>query len=190
MRRSADPAFGAGCGQLFIARREAYEKCGGHAAIAASLHDGITLPRAFRRAGFRTDLFDATDTISCRMYASAAQVWSGLGKNATEGMASPRLIVPMTLILLGGQVLPWALLFTYPGLLAGLAAILSLLPRMLAARRFRQSWLGVALHPVSVTLLIVVQWQAFVNERLLGRRAAWKGRVVSDRPAVSSAVLP
>ena len=175
MRRSGDPAFGAGCGQLFIARREAYEKCGGHAAIASSLHDGIALPRAFRRAGFCTDIFDATDTISCRMYASGAQVWSGLAKNATEGMASSRLIVPMTLVLLGGQVLPWVLLFTRASWLAGIAAALTLLPRVLGAIRFGQSWLGVPGHPLSVALLVAIQWHAFLRERF-GWRAEWKGR--------------
>ena len=49
-RRAADPAFAAGCGQFMLARRGAYERSGGHAAIRGSLHDGIMLPRAFRRA--------------------------------------------------------------------------------------------------------------------------------------------
>lgn len=61
MRASVDPAYGAGCGRLFAARRDAYETSGGHAALRGSRHDGMTLPRAFRRAGFSTDLFDATD---------------------------------------------------------------------------------------------------------------------------------
>ena len=56
MRRSLSPGLGAGCGQLFIARRAAYLRAGGHAAIRASLHDGLTLPRAFRRVG-RDDRF-------------------------------------------------------------------------------------------------------------------------------------
>src|SRR5438309_22418 len=61
MRRFRHPAFAAGCGQLFMARRDAYEAIGGHAAIRSSRHDGLTLPRAYRRAGRRTDLVDATD---------------------------------------------------------------------------------------------------------------------------------
>ncbi len=179
MRGSTDPAFGVGCGQLFLARRAAYEKCGGHAAVGANIHDGLALPRAFRRAGFRTDLFDATDTISCRMYATAAQVWDGFAKNATEAMAAPRLIVPATLVLLGGQVLPWVLLGTRAGWLSGMALVLSLLPRVLAAQRFQQGWLGVALHPVSIVLLVAIQWHAFFRKRL-GRASIWKGRKVAS----------
>ena len=54
------------------------------------------------------------------MYRSAAEVWNGLAKNAGEGLASPRLIVPMTVILLGGQVLPLVLIIA--------AALASVLP--------------------------------------------------------------
>ena len=161
--------------QLFIARREAYEKCGGHAAIASSLHDGITLPRAFRRAGFRTDLFDATDTITCRMYASAAQVWSGLAKNATEGMASPHLIVPMTLVLLGGQLLPWMLLS--PALRIGQRwpSRSRLMPRVLGAIVLSNPGSEFCSDPLSVALLVTIQWQAFIRGASAGVRSG-RGR--------------
>ena len=110
MRRTTQPQFAAGCGQLFITTRDAYERSGGHAAIRTTLHDGIKLPRAYRIAGLRTDLFDATELAECRMYRSAGALWSGLAKNAGEALGSPRLIVPMTLLLLGGQVMPVVLL--------------------------------------------------------------------------------
>src|SRR5205807_74198 len=84
MRSTRKPAYAAGCGQLFLARRMAYDAMGGHAIIRSSLHDGLTLPRAFRRAGFQTDLCDATDLATCRMYCGAGEVWHGLAKNATE----------------------------------------------------------------------------------------------------------
>ena len=128
MRRQTSPALGAGCGQLFIARRDAYRRAGGHEAIRASLHDGVTLPRAFRRAGSMTGLFDASGFASCRMYSSAAQVWEGLLKNATEGMAKPVALPVWTVILAGGQVLPAVLLLLHlhPSLAAALAVTLGL----------------------------------------------------------------
>ena len=103
MRQSRHPAYGAGCGQVFMARRQAYVHAGGHAAIRASLHDGLTLPRAFRTAGLLTDLCDATTVATCRMYRSAREVWHGLAKNATEGLAQPALLVPATALLVGGR---------------------------------------------------------------------------------------
>jgi hypothetical protein len=182
MRASPHPAYAAGCGQLFLARRSAYEKAGGHAAIRISLHDGITLPRAFRRASFRTDLFDATGVASCRMYRGAGELWHGLAKNATEGMGHPRTILLFTVLLLGGAVLPFLLLplalldgdRTLIGL-ASAAVFLAWLPRLLAAIRFRQSLLGALLHPLGVLILLAIQWHA-LGRLLLGRQSAWKGR--------------
>ena len=92
MRASRKPEFGAGCGQLFIARREAYFAADGHRAIKNSRHDGLKLPRSFRAANLVTDIFDATDIATCRMYTSMQQVVHGLLKNATEGIAQPKLI--------------------------------------------------------------------------------------------------
>ncbi|HEX4495401.1 MAG TPA: glycosyltransferase [Thermoanaerobaculia bacterium] len=186
MRRSRHPAYGAGCGQLFLARREGYEKAGGHAAIRASLHDGVALPRAFRQAGLATDLFDATDVASCRMYRNALEVWRGLGKNATEGLAAPRTIVPATILLLAGQVMPPVLLLlTILGFVPATALILAAIgvgvgaawgPRLAAVRRFYQPLDSAFLHPLGISVFLVLQWTALFRKSL-GRPAAWKGRV-------------
>ncbi len=183
MQGTTDPAFGAGCGQLMVARRDGYEQAGGHAAIRNSRHDGIMLPRAFRKAGLGTDLFDASDLATCRMYENGPDVWNGLAKNATEGMASPGAIVPWTLVLLGGQVLPLVLfaLGLVNGFgalvmaLAALGVLLSYAPRAVMATRIRQSVDSVLLHPLGVLLLVVIQWYALAR-KLGGRTTPWKGR--------------
>lgn len=184
MRWTKLTGFSAGCGQLFIASRDAYECCGGHAQLRDSLHDGLKLPRVFRRAGFRTDLFDATDLAACRMYRTNVETWRGLGKNAVEGLATPGTIGPMTLLLFGGQVLPFVLLACTPmlssaaTLWAVAAAALSFVPRALGARLFRQPALSVLWHPLGILALLTIQWHAFVRH-LLGRPATWKGRFYS-----------
>jgi Glycosyl transferase family 2 len=181
MRASRDPAYSAGCGQLLLVRRSSYEKAGGHGAIRDSLHDGITLPRAFRAAGLLTDLCDATGVARCRMYHSGSELWHGLAKNATEGLGAPSLIVLSTSLLLCGQVLPVALLGTSVWLapravLPALAATLcSYYPRVAGALRFNQSAMGALLHPIGVSILLAIQWYAFLN-LVLGRPRGWKGR--------------
>ena len=186
MRRTQIPSLSAGCGQLFVARREGYFRAGGHAAIRGSLHDGIKLPRAFRAAGLRNDLFDPTDAAACRMYRTPGDVWNGLAKNADEALAAPGLIVPMTLVLLGGQVAPClmapAMLAAWPRPWTGAEAAFAAAalaaawgPRFAAAARFRQSVLGAAMHPVGVALLVAIQWYAFVRG-VFGRPRLWKGR--------------
>ena len=183
MRLNRHPALAAGCGQLFVAEREAYRRCGGHRAIGACLHDGVNLPRAFRAAGFATDVFDATDLAACRMYRSNAEVWRGLSRNAHEGLGSPRLIGFATILLFGGQVLPfvllaWGLFHPLPAvalLLAGAGVLLAYLPRALALKRFGQSLFGALLHPLGICALLAIQWQAFFRS-CLGVAPHWKGR--------------
>lgn len=181
MRRDKRPALSAGCGQLFIARRNAYHQCGGHAKLHDSLHDGLKLPRVFRQAGFTTDLFDATDLATCRMYHTNAETWRGLGKNATEGLAAPGTLLPMTVFLFGGQVMPFLLLgcavwLSWFGLvLTVLAAALACLPRLIAVRIFHQPLSVALLHPLGVLALLTIQWRAHIRQ-IAGRPAEWKGR--------------
>ncbi len=185
MRASRRPEFGAGCGQLFIARREAYFAADGHKAIQSSRHDGLKLPRAFRSANLVTDIFDATDIATCRMYTSAQQVVRGLLKNATEGIAQPKLIGIFTVLLLGGQTVPvfalghalyWSWSTTAVVILI-LATVLSFIPRALSAVRFRQSLMGVILNPIAIALFIALQWWAMLRAMLGRKPIAWRGRI-------------
>ena len=179
MRKSTDPRFAAACGQILAVRREAYDRIGGHSTIANRIHDAVALTRTFRAHGFASDLFDATDTFHCRMYRRALEVWHGFAKNAHEGLGSPQLILPATLLLLGGQVLPFALLAFAKSALALTFAIIgtvaAFLPRLIAVVRFRQSIIGALLHPFGICALVAIQWFAFFRS-LRKRPAIWKSR--------------
>ena len=181
LRRSTSPGFAAGCGQFLMVEREAYLASGGHAAIRQTMHDGLLLPRLMRSHGYATRLADMTELARCRMYHSAATTWRGLAKNATEGMATPGAIVPFTLLLGLGQVLPLPLLAVAMARVpravpwAWGAVVLSYLPRLLEVRRFRQKPASAALHPIGVATLLVLQWYAF-GRKLLGKPAQWKAR--------------
>jgi hypothetical protein len=182
MRASHNPAFGAGCGQLFLARRSSYERAGGHAAIRTTLHDGIELPRSFRGVGLTSDLFDATPVARCRMYRGLGELWRGLTKNAIEGLGAPALVVPSTLFLFLGQVSPVALLglaiwyspaAAWP---AAAATACAYYPRLAGVIRFGQPVAGAILHPIGALILLAIQWHAWLA-RVLRRPRTWKGRV-------------
>ncbi len=185
MRTSTDPSFAAGCGQLFLTTRDAYHRAGTHQAIAGSRHDGIKLPRAFRVAGLVTDVVDGTDLADCRMYTSAREVVRGLLKNANEGIANPKLIGVFTILLIGGSVLPVAMLFISlaTGQLgvsstAAIGIVLGHLPRAIAAYRYRQPVMGVALHSVATLIFVLLQWTSLALT-ITGRQIAWRGRIES-----------
>ena len=203
MRKGTDPAYAAGCGQLMLVEREAYFASGGHAAIRETRHDGLRLPRLLREHGYRTDIVDLTNLASVRMYESPRAVWLGLAKNATEGMAAPRRIVPFTLLLALGQIAP-ALLVVLTLILAGsliahhgtmgatmgvtdpfIAVLLvfaslfalgvSYMPRLLAVQRFKQPLRSAWLHPLGVSMLLLVQWYALARQ-MVGRPVGWRAR--------------
>lgn len=197
MRSTTKPAFAAGCGQFFLADREAYFVSGGHAKIRSTRHDGLRLTQSFRGAGFCTDIFDLTELASVRMYDSPGAVWMGLAKNATEGLAAPARIIPLSLILVAGQVLPivfaalWTAFYVISlvmgatfdqprraalvSLLLALALVASYLPRLLAARRFQQPLRSALLHPVGILMLLAIQWYALAKQ-LVRSPIAWRDR--------------
>lgn len=208
MRRGTVPSVAAGCGQFLMVEREAYFASGGHHAIRETMHDGLLLPRTLRRAGYRTDIADITELASVRMYDSARKVWQGLAKNATEGIATAGKIVPISAILLLGQVLPAVTVLSFflvwlrsvllggnsgPGILPsldlwpgvsvfllGTALLASYVPRLLAARRFRQPLRSALLHPLGILLLLCVQWYA-LGRKLFGKPVGWRQRSYSSQ---------
>ncbi|MEM7474534.1 MAG: glycosyltransferase family 2 protein [Planctomycetota bacterium] len=190
MRAKKDPQFGAGCGQMFLARRKAYFESDGHQAIHGSRHDGLKLPRSFRSAGFSTDLIDASDLASVRMYEGWKQVRIGLLKNATEGIANWKLIIVFSILLLGGSVLPiltlgHALFWNWSSLgWTGIAATCVLgaasLVNWIGAARIHLGLnhpiLSLLLHPPSVAIFVAMQWTALLREQLGMQPVAWRGR--------------
>jgi hypothetical protein len=181
-RWSRSSGFAAGCGQFMMVRREAYFVTGGHSAIRLTMHDGLLLPKLFRRYRFRTAVFDLSKDAVCRMYQGAGEVWSGLAKNATEGMATLLRLPVFTVFLLVGEVLPlpMAILALYNVYIAQFRFLLAALAlgyaiRFFSAWRYRQSWLGAALHPLGVLVLLVLQWYALLR-KVFRIQATWKDR--------------
>ena len=190
MRASSQPGFASGCGQMFLTDRASYQAAGTHRALAGSRHDGLKLPLAYRMAGLMTDCVDGTDLAVCRMYTNTAEVRSGLLKNATEGIANARLIVPFSVLLIGGSVLPWIVLAAAliwrdrlagplgwaTASLAAIACAVSLLPRLLAVWRLGQSGIAVWLHPIAVLWFLGLQVRAMI-QAARGKQVAWRGRL-------------
>ena len=192
MRNTTDPAAAAGCGQFLFVRTPTYRAVGGHTVCFDSMHDGIKLPRAFRAAGHKTDLFDGTDLCAVRMYRGLGESWRGFAKNAYEGLGSVGLLVFLTVFHLVAHIGPWAAMAWV--ILSGVrtpatpllivAVVASASQRVMLARRFRHTILLAVLHPVTVAMMVAIQWHSFVKH-LRGTRA-WRGRSMD---AVEGAAL-
>lgn len=183
MRTTRSVEAAAGCGQFFLTTKEAYDKSGGHSSIKKSLHDGIMLPRSYRAAGLKTDLFDASDIATCRMYTTFSETWSGLLKNASEGFANMPLLPVMTLVMLLAFISPWLLAiaaligYVHDSLVWPIIAscVLSSLPRFICCGKYDRAWLAGLLNPISIMLFLIIQWTALLR-KYRGREVEWRQR--------------
>lgn len=181
MRSTTQPSASAACGQFILADREAYLKIGGHATFKDSMHDGVRMPRAFRKMGYRTDLFDGTGLVSVRMYQGFAQSWRGFAKNAYEGLGSVPLLVFLTVMHAVGHASAWVVMpiaFAAGEPLAGTLGLASIganvTQRAALCKRFEHPlWLAL-LHPVAVAIMTAVQWDSLRIHLRRGR--TWRGR--------------
>ena len=164
------PGMAAGCGQLQLVERRAYTRIGGHESLKTSLHDGLKLARALRRAGERTELVQGAGLARCRMYEGFSASWNGFLKNAREGMATPIGLPVWTVLLAGGFVAPFLLL---PD--TALAAALALGVRAAITWHAREAWWTVPLLPFAVLVALAIQWTALAHAAR-GGQIAWKGR--------------
>ena len=191
-REVNSPSLAAGCGQLFhhpATRLRAGRGPCGDPGLAPRRRQAARGPTGGPASS--TDIFDATPIASCRMYDRSIDVWRGLSKNATEGIGSPATILPFTILLGGGQVVP-PLLAGYGvatgfagwpaggGLVAVAAAAVAYLPRLLDAIRFRQSLASVVVHPLAVAIFLAIQWVALAR-KALGLRTTWRGRSLAPQ---------
>jgi chlorobactene glucosyltransferase len=185
-----NPAIAAACGQVGLFSAEGYRRIGGHAAVSASFHDGLQLARRVKQLGGTLRLTDASRSISCRMYRGARQVWAGFTRNAYEGLGSMGALVTMTLLNTVLFVAP--IVFCLYGLLAGhgtysvwfwlacaqVAMILAM--RVAQARRFGHME-AVLLHPISVIVMLAIQWTSWFRH-VTHARTSWKDRSYTAAP--------
>jgi chlorobactene glucosyltransferase len=180
-----DPQFCAANGQLLCVEREAYDKIGGHEAVRSQLVEDIWLGRAAKRAGIRTALASAIETVECRPYSSFGGIVAGFSKNLFPGFDYS--IVGLTFFLI-----TTLLLYVAPLIFAIVAAangwytvelfwlplaqlLLASAMRGMLALRFGMDLRQLFYHPLSALLVAAIA----VNSARCAfsrRGTAWKGR--------------
>ncbi len=165
--RSPRPSLSAANGQLLAVRRAAYDRVGGHAAVASDVVEDVALLRALKRAGGTGGVCDGTALATTRMYGSWRELADGYGKSLWT------LPLPAVGLLVALYVVPplAALRGSRAGLLGYAAGVTG---RVVAARRTGSPPLDALAHPVSVSLLAGLA----VRSRLARQRGTltWKGR--------------
>lgn len=134
----SDTAFAAGPFMLF--RRSAYDKIGGHRAVADQVVEDVELARRIKFTGLRLKFILGRELATVRMYRSGAALWEGWTKNfylATQRNLTGSLLFVGLLLLI--CTVPWL------GLLIGLSQI--------ALDGWTSVWVGILMLAASVIAL-------------------------------------
>lgn len=160
-----DSAFAGGPFMLF--RRSAYEKIGGHQAVAGEIVEDVELARRIKRAGLKLALYSGSNLASVRMYRSWSALWEGWTKNLYLGAKrSWEMMIYMAAIMLFLYPMPWLAL----GVLLANGEIVNIITNhQLAITNYH---LPIAL--LTICLSVIVIWQHYNLRRL--------GAEISDCP--------
>jgi len=175
--------FAAANGQCIAFTKSAYKIIDGHRSVKNEIVEDVALAKQIKMAGLQLRMFTGLQLIRCRMYQSERDMFEGFRKNFLAGFGnSLTVFIIAALLHLAVFILPFLVLagqlFGYNPLLFFLSsAIVSLiyLQRLTISRWFQWDPLYVFLHPLGVMWfqrLGIIK----IFDKLLGRKATWKGR--------------
>lgn len=176
--RSPRPSLAAATGQFFVVDRGAYDRAGGHHAVAREVLDDVALLRAVKRSGGRGVAVDGSSHAACRMYDTWDELYVGYTKSLWSAFGSRAGSASVVGTLCLAYVAPPASALLAGSRLGALGYAAGVAGRVLVARTTGQPVLpDVLAHPVSIAVfgwLTAASWQ---------RRSAgslqWKGRPVA-----------
>ncbi len=178
------PIISMGSGVFLFFKKESYLKAGGHSSIKSLINEDMALALNIKKAGLRLDCIDVSKYVASKMYDNFGEIWHGYSKNLFKALLS-------NYFLWAGFLIGYFLLFVMPFyfifhflfiapnhaafLLVMIQVLLILLFRSLIAVKFKQSGLSIWLHPLSISLMLLIG----LRSGLLGikpRGYQWKGR--------------
>ena len=181
-------------GQVFLIRREPYEKVGGHShpRVRQALAEDVQLMRALKTAGFKTRFFLGYHIAATRMYNSLRQAFRGWARiYATTNELSPwRILLAISFLVIGGlsgwAALAWGIYaLRWHWLLAAVAhAILTVIYLMPSYRWSGNSRWGALLFPIPTAAMFIILMDA-LNLCRTGK-FTWRGTSYSFRERAAS----
>ena len=174
-------------GQFFLVRREAYDRAGGHAAVASEICEDLALARLMKRQGGRVAMKDAGALLSTRMYTGWATLWPGFAKNLTQmlGGAVASLVCALAAVATASAALALPMLDLLRCHAADHGACVAAVPASLATAAVFALHIAVAIH-LGIPFWYGLLWPfgyavgaVMVLDSLRWRwlgRITWKGR--------------
>jgi hypothetical protein len=168
-------ARAAASGMYLLARRDAYEAAGTHAAVRGEILEDVAIARAVRAAGFHTAFLRGAEFVRVRMYQRAGALWEGWTKNLwlLLGSSPRRAALAVAAALVAGP-LPLAMLF-YDGTAAWTALVGAIGAEAWLRARGRGDPRWALTLPLGGLLLSAMIADS-ARRHLGGRGIRWRGR--------------
>src|SRR5690625_1487024 len=158
--------FAAACGRFMAFKRQSYQRIGGHQSVKNIAVGELALAKNMKYAGYSMNMYHGDETVSCRMYRSAGELWEGLRNKFLAGFGH-------NIFLFAGMGLLHAIAFLVPVLsltlflaahntlllLALAAVLLMLLQRAIINRWFHWNLFYALLHPLGVAWFQLLGFQ-------------------------------
>ncbi len=178
-RRRLDPSLGLAHGSCLLARHDAYQLVGGHAAVRDQLFEDVRLAQTWRERGQESLCLDGRRVVSVRMYRSLAEIWRGFQKNFFPAFRRERsfwafMALHFFVFLLPFALAPLAFVSFEAWGFAGAAVCVLVMRAALAARFGHPRWSALT-HPLGEAVLIALGLASWWRCRT-GRGVEWKGR--------------
>lgn len=173
-------SLGLAHGACILANRDTYRKIGGHSLVKDQLFEDTSLARAWRAHGENSQVIDGRFAVSVRMYSNLSGIWEGFLKNYYPAFRSPLSFSLFQAYLIASYLVLPALMIatvvsgTVNPLYLGLSAA-SLFPRAVTALMFRHPLWSVLLHPVGVSVMLLIGFRSLWLYSF-GTGVGWKGR--------------
>jgi len=177
-------------GQYILVRREAYNKVGGHEAVAGEMLEDIAIAKVFKANGLRIATAYGADIFTTRMYRSFSDICNGWARIYYFGLdRSLARVFAGVMLIVGFSLLPYVFFFwTLWGLLArpfdpltavafGLnaltvALIAAALWRVFALTKAPRAF--IPLYPIGAILSVIVKFKALAL-RFSRKGVRWRG---------------
>lgn len=167
-------SFVAANGQFIAFRKDAYDKIGGHNAVAKMIVEDMELARNIKKQKFKMMTFAGYKGAACRMYSGFTDAFKGFTKNFYPGFNTGIIQFCFMLLFLNFlYTLPFILLFFSKNFIA--IVVLIIIQRILISLTNRQNFLiNSVLHPLHMIIMTLVGINS-VHKSSKGK-LKWKGR--------------
>ena len=177
--------FTIAIGQFMLFKKDIFFETGGYEGVKSAIAEDVWLGRKIKKLRHQLIVAEGLDILKCRMYRNFKGVWEGFSKNIFAGLNySTPFIFSVIFMYFVFNILPFVLFVFYSVvevesvlvILTALQVSILYSTRFILSLRFKTSLFSVILHPVGITVLILIMLNSWIWVKFRGG-ARWKNRI-------------